>query len=138
MWWRCIVPRGPAGAGGSQQFDGLGCRLDAGTCRVAGQELAPLELARWANRVEVEHFGAPGGHMDHVASALGGTLRVHSDWNVERLERSGDGVWVVVDSGEPKDTRSHPRPDANRIDWPWLPSTVADGVRQWNSRLGMS
>ena len=75
--------------------------------RVADQELTPLELARWANRVEVAHFGAPGGHMDHVASALGGTLRVHSDWNVERLERSGDGVWVVVDSGEPKDTRSH-------------------------------
>ena len=30
--------------------------------RVAGQELAPLELARWANRVEVEHFGAPRSH----------------------------------------------------------------------------
>ena len=45
--------------------------------------------------------------MDHVASALGGTLRIHSDWNVERLDRSGDGVWVVVDSGEPKDTRGH-------------------------------
>lgn len=75
--------------------------------RVAGQELKPLELARWANCVEVEHFGEPGGHMDHVASALGGTLRIHPDWKVERLGDVRDGVWVVVDSGEPKDTRGH-------------------------------
>jgi len=75
--------------------------------RVAGIALSPKTLAMQAHRVEVTHFGAPGGHMDHVASALGGTHRIHGDWKVERLEAVGQGVWVVVDSGQPKDTLGH-------------------------------
>jgi len=75
--------------------------------RVAGVELTPLELARQAHQVEVLHFGEPGGHMDHVASALGGIRRIHADWRAEGLDAFEDGVWVVVDSGEPKDTRGH-------------------------------
>ena len=75
--------------------------------RVANVALTPMELARWAHRVEVVHFGEPGGHMDHVASALGGVHRIHSDWHVSRLDALEEGVWVVVDSGEPKDTRGH-------------------------------
>ena len=49
--------------------------------RVANVALTPMELARWAHRVEVVHFGEPGGHMDHVASALA-VHRIHSDWHV--------------------------------------------------------
>ena len=75
--------------------------------RIAGIEWSAMELARMANRVEVGHFGEPGGHMDHVASALGGVHRIHPDWRAERLDSPQEGVWVVVDSGEPKDTRGH-------------------------------
>ena len=75
--------------------------------RVANVALTPLELARWAHKVEVAHFGAPGGHMDHVASALGGIHRIHPDWRVEPLDAPTDGAWIVVDSGEPKDTQGH-------------------------------
>ena len=72
--------------------------------RASHVDLSPLVLARFAHRVEVTHFGAPGGHMDHVASALGGIHRIHPSWHVEALKEPGDGVWVVVDTGEPKDT----------------------------------
>ena len=75
--------------------------------RVAGVALAPRELAAMANRVEVLHFGEPGGHMDHVASAVGGILRIHPDGSTTALNVLEDGVWVVVDSGQPKDTRGH-------------------------------
>ena len=75
--------------------------------RVADVALTPMELAQVAYRVEVERFGAPGGHMDHVASAIGGVLRIHPNWKTEGLESTGDGAWVVVDSGEPKDTFGH-------------------------------
>ena len=75
--------------------------------RVAGVALAPRELAAMANRVEVLHFGEPGGHMDHVASAVGGTLRIHPDGSTTSMNALEDGAWVVVDSGQPKDTRGH-------------------------------
>ena len=75
--------------------------------RVAGVELAPRELAAMAHRVEVLHFGEPGGHMDHLASAVGGTLRIHPDGSTTAMNFLEDGVWVVVDSGQPKDTRGH-------------------------------
>ena len=74
---------------------------------VAGVALTPHELAAMAHRVEVLHFGEPGGHMDHVASAVGGTLRIHPDGSTTPLNALEDGVWVVVDSGQPKDTREH-------------------------------
>ena len=75
--------------------------------RVAGVALAPHKLAAMAHRVEVLHFGEPGGHMDHVASAVGGILRIHPDGSTTAMNVLEDGVWVVVDSGQPKDTRGH-------------------------------
>ena len=75
--------------------------------RVAGVPLTPQELAAMAHRVEVLHFGEPGGHMDHVASAVGGTLRIHPDGSTTSMNALEDGAWVVVDSGQPKDTRGH-------------------------------
>ena len=75
--------------------------------RVAGISLSPLMLAQRAHQVEVIHFGDPGGHMDHVASALGGIHRIHPNWSVEKLSDPNEGAWIVVDSGETKDTRGH-------------------------------
>ena len=75
--------------------------------RVAGVALTPHELAAMAHRVEVLHFGEPGGHMDHVVSAVGGTLRIHPNGSTTPLDNLKDGVWLVVDTGEPKDTRGH-------------------------------
>lgn len=75
----------------------------------SGQTLAPMELARHAHEVEVGRFGAPGGFMDHVAIACGGVLRIHPGWRVESLEAGHQGAWVLVDSGEPKNTFGHLR-----------------------------
>lgn len=70
----------------------------------------PIRLAQRAHRAEVTHFGAPGGTMDHVTSALGGLVRIGPDpWQVQRLPLLSDniGCWVLADSGEPKDTFKH-------------------------------
>ena len=109
MWRRRYghVCGGFALASRGQQFLGHGCGVDAGVGARGGCGLDPHELARWAHKVEVAHFGEPGGHMDHVASALGGIHRIHPDWRVEPLDVPSEGAWIVVDSGEPKDTRGH-------------------------------
>ena len=76
--------------------------------RLAGRELSPMELAQLAHRAEVTHFNAPGGTMDHLASSLGGALRIGpGPWEVQRLPNINAGVWVLADSGEPKDTMGH-------------------------------
>lgn len=79
--------------------------------KLAGQTLTPLEVAQLAHRAEVVHFQAPGGTMDHVTSALGGVLRIGPGmWEVQRLyTNTTKGVWVLADSGEPKDTMKHLR-----------------------------
>jgi galactokinase len=81
--------------------------------------LTPLQLAQRAYHAEVLHFGAPGGNMDHIASALGGTHCIGSGtgdgdfWHVEGLpplQANDDNpicLWILVDSGEPKDTMGH-------------------------------
>ena len=74
----------------------------------------PLKLAQRAHRAEVLHFGAPGGTMDHVTIASGGNpLRIGPGmWDVQvlnPLDPTKDGVWVLADSGEPKDTMKHLR-----------------------------
>lgn len=80
--------------------------------RLAGKStLTKLELAQMAHCAEVTHYGNPGGTMDHVTSALGGILRIGPEmWHVEPLSPAKmDGVWVLADSGEPKDTMKHLR-----------------------------
>lgn len=71
----------------------------------------PIKLAQLAHKAEVSHFGAPGGTMDHVAIALGQScLRIGPGmWEVERLPNLGpdDGVWILADSGDVKDTFGH-------------------------------
>lgn len=83
--------------------------------KLCGEEQAlladPIRLAQRAHRAEVTHFGAPGGTMDHVTSALGGLLRIGPDpWAVQRLDllsKEEDGCWILADSGEPKDLFQH-------------------------------
>jgi galactokinase len=75
--------------------------------KLSGNALSPLELAQWAHRAEVVHFGSPGGTMDHVTSALGGVLRIGPGmWDYQHLG-TPPGVWVLAYSGEPKDTMKH-------------------------------
>jgi galactokinase len=81
--------------------------------RLASQQLTPIELAQRAHQAEVLHFGHPGGTMDHVSIALGGSscLRIGPGmWEVtilEALSPEVHGVWILADSGEPKDTMGH-------------------------------
>ena len=69
-----------------------------------------ITLAQLAHQAEVTHFGAPGGTMDHVTSAVGGMLRIGPGlWDVESLPlpSSGGSCWILADSGQPKDTFRH-------------------------------
>jgi galactokinase len=65
--------------------------------RLAGITLStPLELAKMAHKAEVTHYGATG------------TLRIGlGQWQVQRLPDISSGVWVLADSGQPKDTIGH-------------------------------
>ena len=82
--------------------------------RLAGHEKEllddPIKLAQRAHRAEVTHFGAPGGTMDHVTSAVGGLLRIGPDpWAAERFkfDKDREDCWVLAYSGDPKDTFGH-------------------------------
>ena len=83
--------------------------------KLAGKEQAlladPIRLAQLAHKAEVLHFGAPGGTMDHVSISLGHScLRIGPNmWQVEKLNMLGadDGVWILADSGDVKDTFEH-------------------------------
>jgi galactokinase len=80
--------------------------------QLAEKKLSPMELATRAHRAEVLHFGAPGGTMDHITSAIGGKpLRIGPGmWDLQTLPDLGVedlGVWVLAYSGEPKDTFGH-------------------------------
>ena len=70
--------------------------------------LSPVQIAQMAHRAEVVHFGSPGGTMDHVTSAVGGILRIGPGmWDYMHLDQPREGVWVLADSGQPKDTLGH-------------------------------
>ena len=75
------------------------------------QTKTALELAQCAHRAEVTHFGKPGGTMDHVTAAVGGIVRIGPDpWDCRVLSwgnARSRGVWILADSGEPKDTLRH-------------------------------
>lgn len=71
------------------------------------RRLLPEEIAELAHRAEVLEFSEPGGMMDQYSAALGGILFLDF-WpqvSVERLHAK-PGVFVLGDSGEPKDTMS--------------------------------
>jgi galactokinase len=99
-----------AGCSSSSAFCVAWCQI---LSRLAGKSLKdPLQLAQLAHRAEVVHFGHPGGTMDHVSSAIGGNcLRIGpGPWQVESLPPlvpEQDGVWVLADSGESKETLKH-------------------------------
>jgi len=72
----------------------------------------PIQLAQLAHKTEVLHFGAPGGTMDHMSIALGcSCVRIGPGmWQYERLHSLNpetNGVWILADSGDVKDTFGH-------------------------------
>ena len=73
--------------------------------RLSGHITTKIELAGQAFQAEVQYFDAPGGNMDHIACAVGGSLRV--DPNVkEGYVKLGESSFDLVlgDSNAPKDT----------------------------------
>jgi galactokinase len=65
------------------------------------------QIALWANEAEVTEFGEAGGWMDHFACTFGNTLFIDASNNYEvTLLRNPPGTFILIDSGEPKDTVS--------------------------------
>ena len=96
------LPRG-AGASSSTALTVAWTRLCAAR---AGLLLTDAEVADWAYRAEVVDFGEPGGQMDHWACAIGGALHLTFDPvpAYTPLTLPPGGTFVLIDSGEPKDT----------------------------------
>ncbi len=73
-----------------------------------GEVPEPMEIARLAHQAEVLNFGEPGGMQDHIASALGGVVRM--DFTSDPASPSADpfpippGRFFLGDSGSTKDT----------------------------------
>lgn len=70
------------------------------------EHVPPEEIAKLAHLAEVVEFGEPGGMMDHYSTALGGVifLSMYPELNIEKLHPDL-GLFVLGDSGEPKDTQ---------------------------------
>jgi galactokinase len=65
------------------------------------------KIARLGFEAEVVEFNEPGGMMDHYASALGGLVHLKFDKdaaNVEKIQKTIPGCFILFDSGEEKDT----------------------------------
>ena len=75
-----------------------------GLAKMAGHALSPSALVQASHRAEVLHFEEPGGQMDHQAIAYGGLNRVHADGEINALSLEGLGVFLLGDSGVPKNT----------------------------------
>lgn len=73
--------------------------------RLSGHITTKIELAGQAFQAEVGYFDAPGGNMDHIACAVGGSLRVDPNEN-EGYVKLGESSFDLVlgDSNTPKDT----------------------------------
>ena len=73
--------------------------------RLSGYITTKIELAGQAFQAEVSYFDAPGGNMDHIACAVGGSLRVDPNEN-EGYVKLGESSFDLVlgDSNTPKDT----------------------------------
>ncbi|GAA4450496.1 mevalonate kinase [Nibrella saemangeumensis] len=69
------------------------------------REIAPAQLAEWANAAEVLEFGEPGGMMDHYSTAVGNVIYLESVPSIQLTElKPALGTFVLGDSLEPKDT----------------------------------
>ena len=71
-----------------------------------GSILPPFEIARLAHAAEVLEFGEPGGMMDHFSTAFGGVIAIDFEPTIAIQDLHPSlGVFVLGDSGEPKDTK---------------------------------
>lgn len=73
---------------------------------VNGHALPEAEvLGELAYRAEVLEFDEPGGQMDQFTTAIGGTIYMESRPKLHiRMLTPVPGDWVLVQSGQPKDT----------------------------------
>ncbi len=68
--------------------------------------LSPETIGKYAHEAEVIEFNEPGGMMDQFTSAIGGLLRLdfYPELKVSKIN-SQLKSFVLVDSGEPKNTK---------------------------------
>jgi galactokinase len=71
------------------------------------ERLTAKEIAELAYVAEVLEFSEPGGMMDHYSTALGGIIYLESfpSIKVKKIKHM-PGVFVLGNSGEPKDTKT--------------------------------
>ena len=73
--------------------------------RLSGNITSRIELANQAFEAEVTYFNAPGGNMDQIACAVGGSLRVDPDASQGYIElNEPEFDFILGDSNAPKDT----------------------------------
>jgi galactokinase len=71
------------------------------------KRLTDIEIAELAYEAEVLEFSEPGGMMDHYSTALGGVIYLESFPAIKAQKlKTMPGVFVLGNSGEPKDTKT--------------------------------
>ncbi len=95
-----------AGASSSSALTAAWCALIAlRHGRVVDNEAGREWIAHATWRSEVQWFNEPGGMMDQVMCAMGGTREIQFNPNFQTRQLTNpSGVWTLIDSQQPKDT----------------------------------
>lgn len=97
-----------AGASSSSALTAAWCALIAlRNGRVVDDEAGREWIAHATWRSEVQWFNEPGGMMDQVMCAMGGTRKIEftPKFQTTQLPKP-EGVWTLIDSHQPKETLS--------------------------------
>ena len=103
--WNAVIDSDVPVQAGCSSSSALIVAWIAGMQRLSGNITSKIELAMQAFEAEVTYYDAPGGNMDQIACAVGGTLRVDSSLKNGYVDLGElDFDWVLGDSNSPKDT----------------------------------
>ena len=103
--WNAVIDSDVPVQAGCSSSSALIVAWIAGMQRLSGNITSKIELAMQAFESEVTYYDAPGGNMDQIACAVGGTLRVDPSADNGYVDLGElDYDLVLGDSNSPKDT----------------------------------
>lgn len=103
--WNAVIDSDVPVQAGCSSSSALIVAWIAGMQRLSGHITSKIDLAMQAFEAEVTYYDAPGGNMDQIACAVGGTLRVDPSAENGYVDLGElDYDWVLGDSNSPKDT----------------------------------
>lgn len=103
--WNAIIDSDIPVRAGCSSSSALIVAWIAAMQKLSGNITSKIELANQAFEAEVSYFNAPGGNMDQIVCAVGGSLRVDPNEMDGFIELDVNGFdFVLGNSNAPKDT----------------------------------